>query len=108
MASEVEVWKDIPGFEGYYQASNMGRVKSLALERAKQQNTRSVFDIVNYGVWKYEDVISCRSAERECLKTLPTGVVSKRDMSDGYTETTTVAHLEQVIHIFEKNGGVRV
>lgn len=83
-------------------------VANLALERVKRQNTRSVFDIVNYGVWKYEDVISCRSAERECLKTLPTGVVSKRDMSDGYTETTTVAHLEQVIYIFEKNGGVRV
>ncbi len=24
-----EVWKDIPGFEGSYQASNLGRVKSL-------------------------------------------------------------------------------
>lgn len=24
-----EVWKDIPGFEGSYQASNMGRIKSL-------------------------------------------------------------------------------
>lgn len=25
-----EVWKDIPGFEGLYQASNLGRIKSLA------------------------------------------------------------------------------
>ena len=24
-----EVWKDIKGFEGFYQVSNMGRVKSL-------------------------------------------------------------------------------
>ena len=24
-----EIWKDIPGFTGYYQASNRGRVKSL-------------------------------------------------------------------------------
>lgn len=24
-----EIWKDIPGFEGYYQASNLGRIKSL-------------------------------------------------------------------------------
>lgn len=24
-----EIWKDIPGYEGYYQASNLGRVKSL-------------------------------------------------------------------------------
>lgn len=27
---EVEVWKDIPGFEGYYQASNFGNLKTLA------------------------------------------------------------------------------
>ena len=24
-----EIWKDIPGYEGYYQVSNMGRVKSV-------------------------------------------------------------------------------
>lgn len=27
---EGEIWKDIIGFEGYYQVSNMGRIKSLA------------------------------------------------------------------------------
>lgn len=27
---ENEVWKDIPGYEGYYQVSNLGRIKSLA------------------------------------------------------------------------------
>jgi hypothetical protein len=26
----IEKWKDIPGFEGFYQASDLGRVKSLA------------------------------------------------------------------------------
>lgn len=26
---EGEIWKDIPGFEGLYQASNLGRIKSL-------------------------------------------------------------------------------
>jgi hypothetical protein len=25
----IEVWKDIPGYEGYYQASNMGKIRSL-------------------------------------------------------------------------------
>ena len=29
MAKEIEVWKDIPKFEGLYQASNLGRIKSL-------------------------------------------------------------------------------
>ena len=27
--SQVEIWKDIPGFEGLYQASNRGNIKSL-------------------------------------------------------------------------------
>jgi len=26
----VEVWKDVPGYEGFYQVSNLGRVKSMA------------------------------------------------------------------------------
>jgi hypothetical protein len=26
----LEIWKDINGYEGYYQVSNIGRVKSLA------------------------------------------------------------------------------
>lgn len=28
-----EIWKDIPGYEGYYQISNLGRVKSLPKKR---------------------------------------------------------------------------
>ena len=27
---EKEIWKDIKGYEGFYQVSNMGRVKALA------------------------------------------------------------------------------
>lgn len=26
---EEEIWRDIPNYEGYYQASNLGRIKSL-------------------------------------------------------------------------------
>ena len=29
----VEIWKDIQGFEGFYQVSNLGRIKSLARMR---------------------------------------------------------------------------
>ena len=29
MQSTKEIWKDIQGYEGYYQVSNLGRVKSL-------------------------------------------------------------------------------
>lgn len=32
---EVEVWKDVLGFQGIYQASNLGRIKSLKYGREK-------------------------------------------------------------------------
>ena len=35
---EREIWKDIEGFEGLYQVSNMGRVRSL--ERVDAQGRR--------------------------------------------------------------------
>ena len=28
----MEIWKDIPGYEGYYQASNKGRIKSILFQ----------------------------------------------------------------------------
>ena len=34
----IEVWKDIQGYEGYYQVSNLGRVRSL--DRNVQHNTK--------------------------------------------------------------------
>ena len=33
-----EVWRDVPGYEGYYQASNLGRIKSL--ERKVEYNNQ--------------------------------------------------------------------
>lgn len=36
MNKELEEWKDIPDYEGKYQVSNMGRVKSLNYARRKQ------------------------------------------------------------------------
>ena len=35
-----EIWKDIKGFEGRYQVSNYGRVKSLARIVKRGQNGR--------------------------------------------------------------------
>ena len=37
--SQVEMWKDIPGFEGLYQASNQGNIKSLDM-RVRYKNTQ--------------------------------------------------------------------
>ena len=48
----MEIWKDVPGYEGCYQVSNEGRVKSLAREvavprtRWGSQGTRKVNEAV--------------------------------------------------------------
>lgn len=35
--SMTEIWKDIPGYEGLYQVSNLGRIKSLRTNKIKSQ-----------------------------------------------------------------------
>ena len=37
MSKEVEIWKDIPGYEGLYQVSDLGRVKSLNYQNSKHE-----------------------------------------------------------------------
>lgn len=38
----MEIWKDIPGYEGYYQVSNLGRVKSLNRTVFIRENVKGV------------------------------------------------------------------
>lgn len=35
----VEKWKDIPGYEGYYQASNIGRIRSIPRVVKQRENS---------------------------------------------------------------------
>ena len=35
MSNEIEIWKDVPNYEGHYQVSNFGRVKSLKRNKEK-------------------------------------------------------------------------
>jgi len=39
----MELWKDIVGYEGYYQVSNYGRVKSLRKNKILNQRNRSLY-----------------------------------------------------------------
>lgn len=48
---EEEVWKDILGYEGSYQVSNLGRVKSLSREMSNGKTTyMSKEKILKYGM----------------------------------------------------------
>lgn len=76
-------------------------------QRMNQQSSKCVYTIKQHSVYAFTDVASCKKAERECLQELECGVVLKRDMSDGYTETTWVYNLEKIIEIYERNGGIK-
>jgi hypothetical protein len=74
--------------------------------RVKKQNSKSIYSVQHHSVYKFPTVKSCKKAERECKEDLECGIVLKRDMSDGYTETTWAYNLEKIVEIYEKNGGV--
>lgn len=76
--------------------------------RASSQNRACAFDVVNKFVYKFPDTTSCKAAERECKKELDCGVILKRDMPDGYTETTHVYNLDKIIQIYKNHGGVKL
>lgn len=77
-------------------------------QRIKKQDLYSVYTIKQHSVYQFLDAVSCKRAERECKKELECGVVLKRDMKDGYTETTYAYNLDKIVEIYERNGGIRV
>lgn len=42
MVSEIELWKDVPGYDGSYRVSNMGRVKSVEKARPTGEGYRFI------------------------------------------------------------------
>ena len=40
---EEEIWKDIPGYEGKYQASNLGRIKSMSRMIYSKNQSKSFY-----------------------------------------------------------------
>lgn len=76
--------------------------------RIKYQARETSFSIVKMGLWEYDEKHNCVSAERCCMATLDTGVLSKQDFGDGYTETTHVFNLDKIIEIYENYGGMRI
>ena len=58
-----EIWKDIQGYEGYYQVSNLGRVKSLNYKRTKKEK------ILKPNITKvnYQQVHLCKNKQIKIL-----------------------------------------
>tara|TARA_R110000782_G_scaffold27464_1_gene69484 strand:+ start:53 stop:559 length:507 start_codon:yes stop_codon:yes gene_type:complete len=63
----IEIWRDIPQYEGHYQVSNLGKVRSLKLNRIKDvtflnNKNRFVASLYNDGVRESGRLVSVISA----------------------------------------------
>ena len=76
--------------------------------RVKSQNRQSAYEVRQHQVYTFPSVQSCKKAERECKKELDCGIILKRDMPDGWTETTWTYNLQRVVAIYKRNGGMLV
>ena len=74
--------------------------------RIKEQNAKNAFDMRPAAVYSFDDVASCRAAERKCLEVLECGVVNEFQLKDGRTETTRLGNYEIIKAIYESFGGV--
>lgn len=75
-------------------------------KRTQKQNYTAVYKITNHETYIFPSNDTCRAAERECKETLETGIISKNEMPDGWTETTYTGNLPKIVEIYQKHGGI--
>lgn len=76
--------------------------------RLRGQNRRNLFQMKKMQVYEFSFVEDCKAAERACLLELHCGILSSRELQDGYTETTSIENLDKILEIYKRFGGVRV
>lgn len=82
-------------------------ISRLSSDRLRKQNRKSKFHIRSFGVWNFNEVRYCKFAESLVKTAVPTHHLSMADVPDGYTETTPISSLEDIIAIYELSGGVK-
>ena len=68
--SEIEIWKDIPEYEGLYQVSNLGRIRSLDRMRKNGKNSTQlqkgkIMTLVPHHKTSYLNVMFCVNDKRK-------------------------------------------
>lgn len=76
--------------------------------RRKRQNSRNLFRMEQVGIWGFPSVKACKAAEKQCKRELECGILTKRELKDGHTETTHIKNLDRIIEIYENHGGKRI
>lgn len=91
---ENEIWKDIPGYDGYYQVSSYGNVRSLERpytygtrqERISKNRKRKVLQYSSEGEYiaKYDGAIDAENATGIKRQNISKVILGKRHTAGGY------------------------
>ncbi|QXV78235.1 hypothetical protein bas61_0106 [Escherichia phage EmilieFrey] len=73
--------------------------------RLNGQNSRNLFFMERICLYDFSTVKQCKAAERAIKKKLKTGILTERELKDGYTETVSVSDLENLQKIITQYGG---
>lgn len=66
---DEEIWKDVVGYEGLYQVSNLGRVKSLNFQNTGKPKLRKIYvNMSLHGMIPYLQVDLAKKGERKGMK----------------------------------------
>lgn len=86
-------------------AIKFGITGKSSKERCYEQNRRSVFQVDNLLTWEFNAGEDAKSAERVLKNTMDCGVISKELFPDGYSETTYIHNIDNIISVYEEYGG---
>ena len=73
--------------------------------RLNNQNRRNMFFMERICLYDFSTVKQCKATERAIKKKLKTGILTARELKDGYTETVSVSDLENLQKIITQYGG---
>lgn len=93
-----ELWKDIPEYEGFYQASNLGRIRSLDRETTQWNRFKNVKAIYKGKILSFElttrGYLKCSLSKNGKQKTvLVHRIIAKTFLKD-FDEKLTVDHID--------------
>lgn len=77
-------------------------------KRACDQRKRTRLDVKEFALWEFESSDHCKSAERYLKSSLVTGILSKQEFPDGFTETCSISDLDKIVCTFNEYGGKRL
>lgn len=77
----------------------------IANKASQRKIKRCIYDIENHSFWEFESRVNCIKAESLCKSELTCEVLTRSEVPDGYTETTSPLNIERVVEIFKSFGG---